>query len=230
MKKIILVCSVLMICELLSAQSGDFRNVVSFNVGANAFGLLSKELKPSTDATGVQYKYGKLRTTPTYQLAWDYGIAKWFSAGLAGSYNSAKYTYDEVQFKGQKLGAINLKANRTTLSLRLLFHYGNRNNWDFYSGGRLGVGFWSGRLSVATDGELTKDLLEKVNENLPNFVPGFVKKKLLDDVGARAGFPAPQLQFIPIGVRGYFNDHIGLNAELAIGSPYYFSGGLNYRF
>jgi hypothetical protein len=65
---------------------------------------------------------------------------------------------------------------------------------------------------------------------LQGYVPKFIRKRLLNNVGASAGFFAPQVQFVPLGVRGYINDHIGLGAELALGSPYYLSGNVNYRF
>jgi hypothetical protein len=39
---------------------------------------------------------------------------------------------------------------------------------------------------------------------------------------------APQV--ILFGFRGYFTENIGLNSELTVGAPHYFSIGLNYRF
>jgi len=48
-----------------------------------------------------------------------------------------------------------------------------------------------------------------------------------DDAGLANSF-APQL--ILFGMRGYFTENIGANFELAVGSPHYFSLGLNYRF
>jgi hypothetical protein len=230
MKKIISVVLFNCITLFSYAQSADFRNVISFNVGANTFGLVSGDLGANAEPNEPQYKYGKFSNTPTFQLAWDYGITKWFSAGVAGSYNSAKYTFDNLEYNGKKIGTANLTANRTTLTTRLFLHYGNNNNWDFYTGGRIGVGLWSGRVSVSADEGLAADLVANIDERLEGYVPKFIRKRLLNDLGARAGFAAPSIQFVPIGVRGYFNDHIGLNAELAIGSPYYASAGVNYRF
>ncbi len=218
------------IAFLAQAQNGDFRNVVSANIGLNVFGSAAGSLDGNTNTNEAQYKYGKFTAGPTFQLAWDYGVVKWFSIGVAGSYNRAKYAYEDVQYKGEKLGTVNFVAGRTTLSIRPLFHYGNANNWDFYSGFRLGAGFWSAKLSLDANDDLAMQLVAKIDEDLAGYVPGFIRKRLVNDVGARAGFVAPVVQFVPIGVRGYFNDHIGLNAELAVGSPYFLTGGVNYRF
>jgi hypothetical protein len=40
----------------------------------------------------------------------------------------------------------------------------------------------------------------------------------------------PQVQLIAFGLRGYLTENIGLNGELALGSPYFASVGINFRF
>ncbi len=39
-----------------------------------------------------------------------------------------------------------------------------------------------------------------------------------------------RIQLVAFGMRGYFTDNIGANIEFAIGSPYFVTGGLNFRF
>jgi opacity protein-like surface antigen len=229
-KRIVVAVFFLSFLGAITAQNADFKNTLSVNVGLNAFNSFAGTLNASKDTAGAQYDLGRFTAGPTFQVAWDYGIAKWFSVGIAGSYNGAKYTYDNVQYKGKKLGEVQLTAGRTTFSVRPLFHYGNSGDWDFYSGFRLGVGLWSGRISLQSNDELQQELLSQIDEDLQGFVPSFIRKRLVDNVGARAGFAAPTLQIIPFGARYYFTENIGVNAELAFGSPYYLSAGVNARF
>lgn len=230
MKKGFLVAISLLSIYMSKAQNADFRNSVGLMIGANTFGVLN-DIKGTTSPTAkLKYDGAAYSHSPTYQISWDYALAKWFSAGITGSYNNAIYNFENITYKNQNLGEVKLKAGRTTFGVRALFHYGNNDRWDFYSGFRLGVGLWSGRLSIDANDELADDLINSINENLSGYIPGFVKKRLENNLGARAGFFAPQGQFIPIGARYYFGRKIGANIELAVGSPYYLSGGLNYRF
>ncbi|MFZ4544391.1 MAG: hypothetical protein ACOYOA_10105 [Saprospiraceae bacterium] len=216
--------------EQTIAQNSDFKNVVSGSIGASAFGFASSDLGANAQPGEVQYKNGKYSNTATFQIAYDRSLVKWFSAGAALSYNGAKYAYDGLEYKGQKLGTVALNANRTTLGARLLFHYFNNANWDFYSGGRIGVGIWTGRLSLEVADGLEEELTAKIDENLKGIVPRFIRNRLVNNLGVRSGFVAPQVQFIPIGVRAHLNNNLGIGAELALGSPYYASFGINYRF
>lgn len=231
LKAISIVCFFSFGKNIVSAQNADFRNNVSFNLGANSFHWLRRAFnEQSNPGDTVQYRYGRLSTTPTFQLSYDYALKSWFSVGAALSYNGLRYSYDDVQYKGQNIGNIVLRGNRTTVGGRALFHYGNRNAMDFYSGFRLGVGIWTGRLSLDTNDELANDLLDKIDEDLKGYVPGFIRRRITQNPGASTGFVAPQFQFIPIGVRGYITDNIGIGGELAFGSPYYASINVNYRF
>lgn len=214
----------------LTAQNDMYKNTVSIGIGANAFGLVSKDLGANATPGEVKYKFGEFSRTPTFQLSFDRSIVKWFSAGAALSYNRAQYTYDGLEYKGQKFGTAALTAGRTTIGCRLFLHYFNAGKWDFYSGGRLGLGIWTGRLSLDVEDGLEQELLAEINENLTGIVPRFIRNRLVNNVGIRSGFIAPQLQFIPIAIRGFLNNNIGFGAEFALGSPYFLSAGLQYRF
>lgn len=212
------------------AQNSTFKNEFSALVGANAFGLVSKDLGANATSGEVQYRYGKFSRTPTFQVAYDRSVVNWFSVGAALSYNRAKYEYEGLEYKGKLVGNAALTAGRTTLGVRLLFHYFNDKNWDFYSGGRLGLGIWTGRLSLDIDEGLEQELIAEIDQNLSGIVPRFIRKRLINNLGVRAGFVAPQIQVIPIGVRAHLNNNIGIGAELALGSPYFLSAGIQYRF
>ncbi|NJK95016.1 MAG: hypothetical protein HC905_09000 [Bacteroidales bacterium] len=109
----------------------------------------------------------------------------------------------KIDYTDINYGDYRTKINRLNVAARALFHYGNSGKIDMYSGLRLGYTNWG----VSTN---SKD---------PDYVA--------DDVVKGGGF-APQV--ILFGFRGYFSEHIGLNSELAVGAPHYFSIGLNFRF
>jgi hypothetical protein len=215
---------------VLTAQNSTFKNEISLGFGANAFSLISKDLGSSATTAALQYKYGVFHKTPTFQIAYDRSITRWFSAGAALTYNRARYEYDGLEYNGRKLGIATLTVGRTTIGTRLCLHFFNNRNWDFYSGGRLGLGFWTGRLSLEADEDLKQELSGVVDENLRSVVPRFIRKRLIDNIGIRSGFIAPQFQVIPIGVRAHLNNKIGIGAELALGSPYFICAGFQYRF
>lgn len=98
---------------------------------------------------------------------------------------------------------INIK--RSNIALRGLFHYGKLDRIDMYSGIRLGFTFWN---SDIDPDDPTIYIIEDSKYSDFTFSP----------------------QLIAFGIRGYFTDNIGAHIELAIGSPYFLAGGINFRF
>lgn len=91
---------------------------------------------------------------------------------------------------------------RTNIGIRGLFHLGHSVNRDPYLGFRAGVSIWDGSSN------------SKFSENgLFTF---------------HAGDVLPSIQMI-VGTRYLFADWLGLNTELALGSPYFFSIGLSCK-
>jgi hypothetical protein len=237
MKKIIVVLfSFSMLGNALFAQNADFKNTISLHYGVSLFNLAKGSIEPpdQTPLDSIRYKSGGLSNIPTIGFAWDYGVAKWFSIGIAASYNQAKATVTGLEVRNNqgtfdKLGDISLTIPRTTFATRLLFHYGNKGRIDCYTGFRLGVGLWSPKLNIdvdqATFDRIINELVEQSGvprDQLPSSIESKLKTRAIGIL--------PQAQFIPFGIRGYVTENIGINGELAIGSPYYLSIGANYRF
>ncbi len=182
---------------ILSAQNDSIRHTVSVNAGASLAGVVIRFFDVNDSILTASY--------PVAQLNYDFGVKKWFSLGLATSYQQFNLTYTDYHFFDESYGLISqnisAKLSRINIAARALFHYGNSGNVDMYSGVRLGYTQW----------KLTTDYSEV-------FKPEDFK----------LGLFAPQL--VLFGFRGYFTEHIGAGAEFCIGSPHYLSAGLNYRF
>lgn len=145
-------------------------------------------------------------SSPAFQANYDYGINHWFSVGAGLSWQKFALQYDDYTYVNENDEVVTEDfkniTHRTNLAFRALFHYANKGQVDLYSGFRIGVTNWNNK-TASTD---------------PDFEP-------IRANGNRLGF-----QVILFGVRGYFNDHIGINMELGAGAPHLVSGGLSYRF
>lgn len=154
------------------------------------------------NATTINGEDPSSSALPAFQITYDYGLQNWISLGAAVSFQSM--SVDAVTFDNSS-NTITYTDNvrRLNLALRALVHYANDGNVDLYSGLRFGVTNWSG------------------SSDNPNN-----EYDLYDYWGISTNF-APQL--VLFGIRGYFTDNIGANAELTIGAPYFFALGLAYR-
>ncbi|MEM8528827.1 MAG: hypothetical protein AAGG68_29600 [Bacteroidota bacterium] len=147
--------------------------------------------------------------TPAFQIAYDYGVAKWFSIGIGASYQRlgfdfTDFTYTDENGQVNDIGDLNINANRLNLTLRPLFHYGNSDKIDMYSGFRVGITNW--RLGFDT----SNPNLEEDLKDSPFF--GIV----------------PTAQLIPFALRAYLSENFGLSFELGIGAPHAIALGVNY--
>lgn len=209
----------------LLAQNEDYQHVVSFQSGASLFSSFRGTIEGSTNTsdTTVSFSSGRAQNFPQLNLAYDYGVVKWFSIGGALSYNKVGLDLKDVTYnKTQDIGDVSLDVSRITIGGRALFHYGNDNRIDMYSGVRLGVGIWTAKVSSST---LDDRLDEVINE-----VGGSGIWRTLIGNRVRGSFPMFQAQVVLFGLRGYVTENIGINGELSVGSPYFASIGVNYRF
>ncbi len=207
------------------AQNEDYQHVISVQSGVSLFSPFRGTITGSTQSsdTTVSFRSGKAYNFPQINIAYDHGINKWFSIGGAISYNKVSMDLKEVVYnKTENLGDVKLNVSRITLGARALFHYGNANRVDMYSGVRLGIGIWGVNASSSSlDNRLDEVFKEAGGSGIWRSVLG---NKL------KGGFVLPQVQVILFGLRTYVTENIGLNGELAVGSPYFASIGLNYRF
>ncbi len=201
------------------AQNADFKSNLSVNAGLTVIGAGFKTLDgknfedfadvtSETEISDVQGAFSG-RATPAIQINYDYAVAKWFSIGGGVSFQSLgfdvsdfAYTNDETNER-TTASAISADINRFNVAVRALFHYGNSNRVDMYSGFRIGATRYG--LKVETTNQSIKD-----------------------DLGT--GFMLPSVQIIPFALRGYVTENIGISFETAILGPHALALGLNYRF
>lgn len=194
----------------LQAQNENYRHTLSAQTGLNGLQLgASLANFILEEAEAGDYKVG---ATPTFGLNYDYGINPWFSIGGALSYNNLSVKSDNISLdlgdQGVYEGRINAKLSRTNVSARTLFHYFNNERFDFYSGLRLGVSIWSGKVeSEGTQSLVLEDILQ---------------------IGGSGAAFAPQL--IPFGFRGYLTEQLALGLETGIGPTHYLAVQASFRF
>jgi hypothetical protein len=241
MKKLLLVIFTLSIFgNVLFAQNADFKNTFSVHYGASIFSRVKGDITgngSTAAADSTKYTSAGFSNIPTIGIAWDHGVRKWFSIGLAASYNQAKASVKDLEVRNNKgtydkLGDFSITVPRTTLAARFLFHYGNKKRFDCYTGFRFGVGIWSVKTSANIDRDILRRAIDGIKEDLKaeglEDIPYF--NKVDNAIKTGGSFVLPQAQLILFGIRGYVTEHIGINGELAVGSPYVLSLGANYRF
>jgi hypothetical protein len=228
MKKRILVVVLLFWSFNIFAQNEDYKNVISVQTGASLFTPFRGEIKGSEELadTVVSFSAGRIHKSPQINIAYDRGITQWFSVGGAVSYNQISADLENVKYhRTENLGNFTLGLSRLTFGARALFHYGNANRLDMYSGLRVGFGIWS----LQTSSSLAGNIDDKANQIVKEIGGSGLWRTL---IGNRVSghFVLPQAQLILFGLRGYVTEHIGINGELSVGSPYFASIGINYRF
>jgi Outer membrane protein beta-barrel domain len=214
MKKLLFVIC-LMSSITMMAQNEDNPMTASLQVGPNGYMFLARLISDNAtffDADGNP-STGDAKAGPTFGLSFDYAVTNRFSLGASMGYNRFTLGADNVSITKadgflSEPGAIDLSASRLNISIRPLFHYGNNEKLDMYSGVRLGVGIWS--FNLDTD----------------------IQDVTADDIIGSTGFPsvgfAPAL--IPFGLRYYFTDNLGAGFETHLGAPYWGNIQVNYRF
>ncbi|MEN0045829.1 MAG: hypothetical protein AAF806_02085 [Bacteroidota bacterium] len=204
----------------LFAQNDTYKH--TFHVGAGLTGIgfilnLADDINlddatfeiESEDITAASGRFMG-NAVPAIQLSYDYGLAKWFSLGAGVSYQRlgfdfTDFSYTDGQNQNNQVGDLSVDANRLNITLRTLFHYGNSDKIDMYSGFRLGITSWG--LNVdASDPDIEEDF----------------------QTSPFAGI-VPTGQIIPFALRAYLSEKLGLSFELGIGAPHAIALGLNYR-
>lgn len=219
-KLMITVCAV---CVLFSAmaQNENYQSTISVNAGLSVLGTTFNLLEDANiEGVSIINNVGELESlsgqlngqaTPALELNYDYGLTKWFSIGGGLAYQKVSAELMDLSYTETASGEMvalesaNLKINRTHLGVRALFHYGNSNRMDLYSGFRLGLTNWGTKVE-ATDPRFEENLKES---NIFGF--------------------APSIQIIPFALRGYVTEQIGISFETGIGTPHFFAFGINYR-
>lgn len=169
---------------------------VGYSLGMALFkGVMNTALRESN--------LNEIKGTPIINGMVDYGITDNFSVGAAISYHQWNWQDQYTDTSGVTTMG-NVRASRNNIGLRGLFHFGNNNRVDLYTGARVGYSLWRFKADASnTNGESASDF------------------------SAPAGIFTAQALF---GARAYFNEIIGANFEFGIGTaPYFLSGGLSFR-
>lgn len=209
--------SCLLFPATLSAQNADYRSTISTQAALNGWQIIALSDK-LIEADSLSGAYAG--ATGTYGLSYDFGPVKWFSIGLQGTWNNGKVGADQLSFnvEGKSYnGEAALNLRRINLGIRPLFHYGNAGRFDWYSGLRIGVNYLKISVETGTDVLTDKEVL--------NYLLG---DSFLLNRSYRAA--RPTVQVIPVGMRAYLTERLGIGAELAVGPTYYLSFQAAYRF
>lgn len=150
-----------------------------------------------------------ISATPSFYLSYDNRIYERVSLGAAVAYQRINAFYNNYQYEqdGQTITEdFGSKLTRLNFSVRALYWYQLSQSLRLYSGIRLGISNWSSDTNVGD----------------PNFSPDrFINLAL----GATV---APQL--ILLGGNFPLSTHWKLGGELAVGAPYFISGGVTYAW
>ena len=206
MKKLNLLALVLVtLCFLFTADSNAQRqgqSVVGVSVGQSLVGGLINSAGDALDGNGSV----DASNNPVFQVTYDYGLADKFSIGAAFAIQRFKLDYSDYSFTDLDgmMQTVNFDAasSRTSFAVRPLFHYGNGDKLDMYSGLRVQYVLWSG----------SNDSPD------PNFEVDTFS-------GGRFG-----VGLVLFGFRYYVTDMIGLSGEIQIGAPYVSAFGVSARF
>jgi hypothetical protein len=208
MKKIFITLLIVVIAMNFAFSQDDFAKIrIKANTG---FSFLSSSINKINRVFTLDRFYTAL-AYPLGQISIDYKLHKMFSTGIAGSY---QYFELDVHNSNNTVSYFNGVIQRINIGIRPLFFYVNNDFLEMYTGGRIGATIW---------------LVEAESEWAEDWVEGNIMQQWILTRATRRGVVfAPQ--FIILGVNLYIVKGLGINAELATGSPYYFSGGLVYRF
>jgi|TARA_B110000908_G_C10082675_1_gene370307 opacity protein-like surface antigen len=199
MKKFILALSMIGFMFNANAQDSEGASVATVGLGYSFFNnIIKNSLETYSDV--------EVKSVPTIALTYDFALTDNFSIGVAGAFQnvSGEFTnqYIDQNFDIQTEIATT-KVSRLNIALRPLFHYGDGDRLDLYSGIRVGY--------------LIRNVETETNDELLN---------VLGDLdGNRFA-----LGLVPFGMRYFFTDNLGVNMDLQIGTPYVVSGGIAFTF
>jgi hypothetical protein len=212
MKKIQFLLLSVLLSTIAIAQNQENEKVIGLNAGLSWTAVIFNNLNAENinleiERANVSVGSFNAYAGPAVGLTFDYGITNVFSLGALVSRQSitgdiGQYSWPDLN-GNQRTESISFRNARNNISLIPRFHYRTENEkLDMYSGFRLGFTFWN----------------IEVNATDPNF-----------DILDKFAPSRPTAGIIPFGLRYYMSDDLGVNFETAIGSPYVFSVGAQYK-
>jgi hypothetical protein len=191
----------------ISAQVNTYEVVLS---GGTGYSLSNLSLKSATNLglkeAGLD---SRVQTTLLVNGMLDVCVVKRLSVGLAYSHK-VFYWSDVFQDTIQgvpALASVNVNIQKRNYALRCLYHFGNSENFEFYSGLRVGFTYW--KFGIDAEGEVATYGTPSSKFSVPASYPS---------IQAIGGF------------RHYIGRVFGWFGEVGFGtSPYFCSVGLNVR-
>ena len=191
--------------QYANAQKIKGQTVVTAGAGYSLAGALMTLISDGLNTSGTVTS----TKTPVIIGGLDYGITDHFSIGAVYTYQglSAKYSsftdFDSLGNLISTTGSITDRLTRQSIVVRPLFHFGESENLDLYTGARFSYVLWN----YKSDG-----------------------RKDLSSSDIFEGFGSPVKPQAIFGMRYNFMPALGFNAEFAIGSTYFMMVGINARF
>lgn len=203
MKKILLSMLVLggvMFSQQANAQRAQNEVVISAGLG---YSISQALLKGALNASLKAADLNEVKAIPIINGMVDYGVTENFSIGGAYSFHQWNWQDEYTDSLGVTTAG-NVNIARHNIGGRGLFHFGSNEKVDMYAGARVGYSLW----------RLKADAVNTEGESASEF-------------NAPSGIFSVQALF---GARAYFNDFIGANVEIGVGTaPYFVAGGLSFR-
>jgi len=190
----------------LNLFSQDYKHKISANVGTSLWGTTTNLLN-SINLEFINKSYA----SPVFQLGYSAKLSPIFSLGVAVSHQ--KFNFN-ITFADKNITNADILIKRSNVGIRGLFHYLDNNVIDLYSGGRVGLTVWK----INANAEALDNFLNSYDFNLP-FNTDYSM------LGTALSF-----QLVLFGADFYITKNIGINTEINLGTPYYSTVGLNYKF
>lgn len=196
MKKLLSLIALLCVVYIASAQQNPdnpYKQIGSISLG-NA--LAARTLLVAD--TG---QISERQASPVLGFLYDYQVGEKFSLGANLSFQTFTVT---VRDSLSNFMLEQARVNRIYLGLRGVFNLDNKDNFDIYTGFKVGyIVFNTGPVSG------------------PNASNSNIESMLNNS--------RPSLGFIPLGLRWYVTEQLGIMFESSLGVPTFLSAGLSYR-
>ncbi len=201
--KITAITFFLLLTGAVKAQNTD-KNLVQLQGGLSWIGLSANIANTFNVVNDISFS-----SSPALHLEYNYFFYDRVSLGGGIAYQRIGAFYHDYQYEsgGETITEnISAKLTRLNFSARALFWYNPNGSFRLYSGFRFGISNWRANTNTT---DVNFDIDQYINIVL----------------GASV---TPQL--ILLGADFPVNEHFHVGGELAIGSPYFISGGVGYSW
>ncbi len=210
MKKIAFLFVIFITSLNLVGQNEDLKHRIGLNAGSSIWGTTTNTL-----VHGSLVK--KAKALPVPVISYTYEVAQDLTFGVTASHQLFAFELFPIDTLSN---IVDIKINRLNCAFKTNYYFINKSNFDLYMGAKLGGSFWFGNISFKT-------LYDYIVRISPPLIEDVVIKNIVpSNVKFVSFFFSGQLN---VGFDYYFIKNVGINAELAIGAPYWAATGLTFR-